>query len=72
MNPQGLPIARSMLLIPTDPSPDWFNHLLARDPQIVHLDLPPPFARYGSIFLSTDLMTRSMKPGAIFRSHSLS
>lgn len=54
MNPQGLPIARSMLLIPNDPSPAWFNHLLARDPQIVHLDLPPPFARYGSILLSTD------------------
>jgi two-component system, NarL family, sensor histidine kinase UhpB len=54
MNPQGLPLARSMLLIPTDPSPAWFNHLLARDPQIVHLDLPAPFARYGSILLSTD------------------
>jgi two-component system, NarL family, sensor histidine kinase UhpB len=54
MNPQGLPIARSMLLIPSDPSPGWFNHLLARDPQIVHLDLPTPFARYGSILLSTD------------------
>jgi two-component system, NarL family, sensor histidine kinase UhpB len=54
MNPQGLPIARSTLLIPSDPSPAWFNHLLAREPQVVHLDLPPPFARYGSILLSTD------------------
>jgi two-component system, NarL family, sensor histidine kinase UhpB len=54
MNAQGLPIAKSMLLIPTEPSPLWFDHLLARDPQIVHLDLPPPFARYGSILLSTD------------------
>jgi two-component system, NarL family, sensor histidine kinase UhpB len=54
MNSQGLPIAKSMLLIPTEPSPLWFDHLLARDPQVVHLDLPPPFARFGSILLSTD------------------
>jgi two-component system, NarL family, sensor histidine kinase UhpB len=54
MNDQGLPIAKSMLLIPSDPSPLWFNHLIARDPQVVHLVLPQPFARYGSILLSTD------------------
>ena len=54
MNEQGLSIARSMLLIPSDPSPLWFNHLIAREPQVVHLILPPPFARYGSILLSTD------------------
>lgn len=54
MNDQGLPIAKSMLLIPSDPSPLWFNHLIARDPQVVHLVLPQPFARYGSILLATD------------------
>jgi two-component system sensor histidine kinase UhpB len=54
MDNQGLPIAKSMLLIPAEPSPLWFNHLLACEPQIVHLDLPTAFARYGSILLSTD------------------
>ncbi len=54
MNPQGLAIERSMLLIPSDPSPLWFNHLLARQPEVVRLLLQPPFARYGAILLTTD------------------
>ncbi len=54
MDERGLPIARSTLLIPTEPSPSWFNHLLARDPYIVRLALPAPFARYGTILLVSD------------------
>lgn len=55
MDERGLPIARSTLLISTEPSPSWFNHLLARDPYIVRLALPAPFARYGTILLVSDL-----------------
>ncbi len=48
MNPQGLAIAKSMLLIPSDPSPLWFDHLIARDPEVVRLILPAPF---GALWL---------------------
>jgi two-component system, NarL family, sensor histidine kinase UhpB len=54
MDERGLPIARSTLLIPSEPSPTWFNHLLARDPYIVRLALPTPFTKYGTILLVSD------------------
>jgi two-component system, NarL family, sensor histidine kinase UhpB len=54
MDERGLPIAKSSLLIPSEPSPFWFNHLLAREPYIVRLALPAPFARYGTILLVSD------------------
>lgn len=54
MDARGLPIAKSTVLIPSEPSPFWFNHLLAREPYIVRLALPAPFARYGTILLVSD------------------
>jgi two-component system, NarL family, sensor histidine kinase UhpB len=54
MNNDGIAIDKSLLLMPSDPAPDWFNRLLAREPGYVHIFLPPPFARYGSIILTTD------------------
>ncbi len=54
MDPVGVAVDRSSLLIPSNPAPDWFNRLLAREPNIVHIFLPAPFARYGSIMLTTD------------------
>jgi two-component system sensor histidine kinase UhpB len=54
MNNDGVAIDKSLLLMPSNPAPAWFNHLLAREPEFVHIFLPPPFARYGSIILTTD------------------
>jgi two-component system sensor histidine kinase UhpB len=54
MNSDGVEVDKSLLLMPSDPAPEWFNHLLAREPEFVHIFLPPPFARYGSIILTTD------------------
>lgn len=54
MGNDGIEIDKSTLLIPSDPAPEWFNDLLQREPEDVHIFLPPPFARYGSIILSTD------------------
>jgi len=54
MDGRGLPIAKSTLLIPSEPSPAWFNHLLAREPYIVRLALPAPFTKYGTILLVSD------------------
>lgn len=54
MNSDGVSIATSMILAPSHPAPDWFNRLLAREPTVVHIYLPPAFAKYGSILLATD------------------
>ncbi len=54
MGGEGAAIDRSVLLMPENPAPEWFNALLAREPKFVHIFLPPPFARYGSIILTTD------------------
>jgi two-component system, NarL family, sensor histidine kinase UhpB len=43
MNGDGLEVDRSTLLMPSDPAPEWFNHLLAHEPEFVHIFLPPPF-----------------------------
>lgn len=54
MNNDGLAIDKSVLLMPSNPAPEWFNRLLAREPEYAHIFLPAPFARYGSIILTTD------------------
>lgn len=54
MGPTGIAVDQSSLLMPSNPAPDWFNRLLAREPGYMHFSLPPPFARYGSIILTTD------------------
>lgn len=55
MNNKGIAIDKSVLLMPDNPAPEWFNALLAREPEFVHIFLSPAFARYGSIILTTDL-----------------
>lgn len=54
MNNEGIAVDKSTLLMPDNPAPEWFNALLAREPEFVHIFLPPAFARYGSIILTTD------------------
>jgi two-component system, NarL family, sensor histidine kinase UhpB len=54
MNNAGVPLDSSVLLIPSYPAPEWFDSLLAREPEFAHIFLPAPFARYGSIILTTD------------------
>ena len=54
MNTNGIAVDKSMLLMPSNPAPAWFNDLLMREPEFVHIFLPPAFSRYGSIILTTD------------------
>jgi two-component system, NarL family, sensor histidine kinase UhpB len=54
MNKAGVAVARSLVLASPDPAPEWFYNMIARQPEVLHIDLPPAFARYGSIILSTD------------------
>jgi two-component system, NarL family, sensor histidine kinase UhpB len=54
MNNDGVAIDKSALLMPSNPAPGWFNALLAREPEFVHILLRPPFSHYGSIILTTD------------------
>jgi two-component system, NarL family, sensor histidine kinase UhpB len=54
MNNDGIAVDKSMLLMPSNPAPAWFNDLLMREPEFVHIFLPPAFSRFGSIILTTD------------------
>lgn len=54
MNADGIAVDKSLLLMPLNPAPAWFNDLLMREPEFVHIFLPPAFSRFGSIILTTD------------------
>jgi two-component system, NarL family, sensor histidine kinase UhpB len=47
-------IYRSTPQPPTEPAPDWFYRLLAARPVSSRIELPAPFARYGTILLQAD------------------
>jgi two-component system sensor histidine kinase UhpB len=47
-------IYRSTPQPPSDPAPDWFYRLLAARPVSSHIELPAPFARFGTILLQAD------------------
>lgn len=40
MNTNGIAVDKSMLLMPSNPAPAWFNDLLMREPEFVHIFLP--------------------------------
>lgn len=54
LNTNGNVIVASKPLESTEPAPAWFNRFIARRPETAWVQLPPPFAHYGSIFLETD------------------
>jgi two-component system sensor histidine kinase UhpB len=47
-------IYRSTPQPPTDPAPDWFYRLLAARSVSSRIELPAPFARFGTILLQAD------------------
>jgi two-component system sensor histidine kinase UhpB len=50
----GKVIKASDLARPENPAPDWFFHLLAGPPKVLHVQLPPVFDGFGSVVLQTD------------------
>jgi len=47
-------IYRSTPLPPSEPAPEWFYRLLAAKSVTAAIELPAPFARFGTILLETD------------------
>jgi two-component system, NarL family, sensor histidine kinase UhpB len=54
LDPHGKLLYQSTPLAPTDPSPQWFYRLLARQPESIPVPLPDPFNRFGVIRLQAD------------------
>jgi two-component system, NarL family, sensor histidine kinase UhpB len=54
VGPDNRIIYRSTPQPPADPAPDWFNRLLAAKPVSSLIQLPTPFARFGTILLQAD------------------
>jgi two-component system sensor histidine kinase UhpB len=50
----GKVVGMSDLAKPESPAPAWFYRLLAGEPKVLNVELPPVFAGYGSVVLQTD------------------
>ncbi len=50
----GKVIKTSDVAQPESPAPQWFYNLLAGEPHVLHVQLPPVFDSYGSIVLQSD------------------
>ena len=54
LDDRAYPIANSELLVPVQPVPGWFRHLIGRDPGLVRIPVGPPGDAGGSIVLQAD------------------
>jgi two-component system sensor histidine kinase UhpB len=54
VNGEDRVVYRSTPQPPSAPAPDWFYRLLAARSVSSHIDLPAPFARFGTILLQAD------------------
>ncbi len=54
LDARNQPVARSVLLAPTRPAPDWFLRLIRGQPRAIRLPVPPAFESGGVILLQAD------------------
>jgi two-component system, NarL family, sensor histidine kinase UhpB len=50
----GRVLRSSALAKPESPAPSWFYHLIAGEPKVLNVELPPVFKDFGEVVLETD------------------